>query len=196
MVEGDPMTRAWTIGVAACVLAIGAAGPAAGPQARTVPAGTQFNVLLQTVLNSGTAKAEQRFETAILEDVKAQAAVVLEIGTVVRGFVSSVRPAGKDGASAGQITLSFDELRLGERTLGLRASVVGVLDPRRPDESRRATTASVVGGGSLGLAPLLDVMVNAGGTIVSTSGVDVKLPVGVVLRLRLSQPIDIPAAAR
>ena len=165
-------------------------------QARTVPAGTRFNVLLQTLLDSTKVKQDQRFETAILEDVKAQDQVVLEIGSVIRGFVSSVKPALKDGRAGGQLTLSFDELRLGDRSVRLRASVINVLDPKRPDESRRATTASVVGGGSLGLAPLLDVMVNAGGTIVSTDSSDVKLPVGVVLRIRLEQPLEIPASAR
>jgi hypothetical protein len=168
----------------------GQAPPAAA--ARTIPPGTQFNVLLQSALNSSLAKAEQRFDTASIEDVKAQGQVVLEIGSVVRGFVSSVKPAGKEG-QPGQMTLSFDELRLGDRSLRLRASVVNVLDPKRPDEARRASTASVVGG-DLGMAQLLDVMVNGGGSIVATGGADVKLPVGVVLRLRLEQPLEIPPA--
>ena len=158
-------------------------------QARIIPAGTQFNVLLQTKLDSAVAKAEQRFNTASIEDVKAQGQVVLEVGSVVRGFVSSVRPGGKDG-QAGQMTLSFDELHLGDRTIRLRASVVNVLDPKRPDEARRASTASVVGG-DFGLAPLLDVMVNGGGSIVGTGGTEVKLPVGVVLRIRLDLPLEI-----
>lgn len=188
-----------TVMVAAAIVGSIAAGAASSAQApvRTVPAGTQLNVLLQTPLNSSTAKVEQRFETGSLEDVKVQGQVVLEIGSVLRGFVSSVRPAGKDGGQSGQVTLSFDELRLGERVIRLRASVVNVLDPKRPDEMRRASTASVVGAdGSFGLSPLLDVMVNAGGTIVSTGGTDVKLPIGVVLRIRLDQPLEIPAASR
>ncbi len=182
--------------MAAALVVVGAivawASPAPPAQARTIPAGTQFNVLLQTALNSSLAKAEQRFDTASIEGVKAQGQVVLEIGSVVRGFVSSVKPAGKEG-QPGQMTLSFDELWLGDRSLRLRASVVNVLDPKRPDEARRASTASVVGG-DLGMAPLLDVMVNSGGSIVSTGGIDVKLPVGVVLRLRLDQPLEIPPA--
>jgi hypothetical protein len=182
--------------VLAAVVASASAVPAARGQARTVPGGTQFNVLLQTLLNSATSKAEQRFETASIEEIKAQGQVVIGIGAIVRGFVGSVRPSLKEGQS-GQITLSFDELRLGDRSLRLRASVVNVLDPKRPDETRRTSTASVVGGdGSFGLAPLLDVMVNGSGSIASTGGVDVKLPVGVVLRLRLDQPLEIPASSR
>jgi hypothetical protein len=175
---------------------VASAAPGARSQARTVPAGVQFNVLLQTAINSGAAKAEQRFEAASIETIKAQGQVVIEIGAVARGFVSSVKPSGKDG-QPGQLTLSFDELRLGDRTVRLRASVVNVLDPKRPEEMRQASTASVVGGeGSFGLAPLLDVMVNGSGSIVSTGGIDVKLPIGVVLRLRLDQPLEIPAVFR
>ena len=185
--------------VAAAVIlgaVVASAATVAGLQARTVPAGTQFNVLLQTALNSSTAKAEQRFDTGTLEDVKVQGQVVLEMGAVVRGFVSSVKPSAKNGAP-GLLTLSFDELRLGDRVLRFRASVVNVLDPKRPDETRRTSTASVVGGGaSFGLVPLLDVMVNGGGTIVATGGTDVKLPVGIVLRIRLDQPLEIPATTR
>lgn len=188
-----------TMMVAAAVLgsiAVGAASSAQAP-VRTVPTGTQLNVLLQTLLNSSVVKTEQRFDAASIEDVKVQGQVVLEVGSVMRGFVSSVRPAGKDGSQGGQLTLSFDELRLGERAIRLRASVVNVLDPKRPDETRRASTASVVGAdGSFGLSPLLDVMVNAGGTIVSTGGTDVKLPIGVVLRIRLDAPLEIPATSR
>jgi hypothetical protein len=169
---------------------------ASAPQQRTVPAGTQFNVLLQTALDSGQTKAGQRFETAAIEEVKAQGQAAFGIGAVVRGFVSSVRPSGRDG-QPGQLTLSFDELRLGDQPIRLRASVVSVLDPKRPDETRRASTASVVGaGGSFGLVPLLDVMVNGSGSIVATSGTDVKLPVGIVLRLRLDQPVEISAPSR
>jgi hypothetical protein len=174
--------------------AVAAGAAAAGPQVRTVPAGVQFNVLLQTAIDSGAAKAEQRFETASIETIKAQDQVVIGIGAVIRGFVSSVRPSGKEG-QPGQLALSFDELRLGDRTVRLRASVVNVLDPKRPDEMRRTSTASVVGG-DLGMAPLLDVMVNGSGSIVSTGGIDVKLPVGVVLRIRLDQPLEIPASFR
>jgi len=193
------MAAKWTISRAwvAVALALGGLGASAAPMpqspARTIPAGTQFNVLLQTLLNSSTAKQDQRFETAILEEVKVQGQVVLEVGAQVRGFVSSARPAAKNGSTSGQLTLSFDELRLSDKPIRLRASVVNVLDPRRPDETRRASTASVVGGGNFGLAPMVDLRVNAGGTIVSTSGSEVKLPVGIVLRIQLHVPLEIPA---
>jgi hypothetical protein len=163
----------------------------ARPQVQTVPAGTQLNVLLQTSLNSGTAKAEQRFEAASIEDWRAQGQVVLAAGVVMRGFVSSVRPAGK--SDGGQLTLSFDEVRIGDRALRLRASVVSVLDPKLSADARRLVTGSVVGASaSFGMVPLSDVTVNPGGTIVAVSGSDVKLPVGVVLRIRLDQPLEVP----
>jgi hypothetical protein len=181
--------------LAGCVAVI--AGQTPAPPVRAVPAGALYNVLLQKKLDSATAKANDRFEAGSLEEWKAQGDVVVEIGAVLRGFVSSVRSAstavGKDAPSGvGLLTLSFDELVLGDKTMKLRASVVNVLDPRRADETRRASTANVVGG-EFGLAPLADVMVNRGGSISAMAGGgDVKLPLGVVLRIRIDQALEFP----
>lgn len=190
--------------VAGCVAVLAGQTPTPTPartsqSARTIPVGTLFNVLLQKPLNSATSKIDERFDAGNLEEWKVQGDVVVDIGAVLRGFVSSVRaaskPVSKEAPSGlGQITLAFDELALGDKTMRLRASVVNVLDPRRADETRRASTANVVGGdGSFGLAPLTDVMVNRGGSITATGGGDVKLPVGVVLRIRLDEPLEFPA---
>ena len=95
------------------------------------------------------------------------------------------------------MTLSFDELLVGERTIKLRASVNSVLDPRRqPDDTRRSSTANVVGGsGQLGLPTYTDVVVT-GGTILPVGLGDVKLPVGIVLRIRLDQVLEFPTSNR
>lgn len=170
--------------------------PAAGqpaPQPRTIPAGTSFNVLLQSALTSATAKADQRFDTATIEAVPAAGAAAIEAGAVVRGFVSSVRPSTRE-SQTGQLTLSFDELRLGGRAIRLRASVVAVLDPKPADASRRASAGVAVGGdGRFGLPAFADVMLTGGGSIVAAGGGDVTLPVGIVLRLRLDQALELTA---
>ncbi len=171
------------------------------PMAQTgtlAAAGTKLDLLLQTPLDSSTAKAGDRFEATALESREPGFLNYPQGGAViaVRGFVSSVKPAGK-ASGRGQLTLSFDELRITgtpDQVYRLRASVVSVLDPKLPAESRRLATGGVVGGrASFGMAALPDVMVNAAGTIVAIDGSDVKLPVGVVLRVRLDQPIGVPA---
>src|SRR5262249_9529004 len=65
------------------------AQPVLEPIAVVVPVGTEMDVRLQTPLNSGTAKVEQRFEATSILDVKVGNTLAIPAGTVVRGFVSS-----------------------------------------------------------------------------------------------------------
>lgn len=160
-----------------------------------VPVGTEIDVRLQTALNSGTAKVEQRFEATSLVDLKLGGDVVIPAGTVVRGFVGSVRPAGRV-ERRGSLTVSFDEILLREGPARLRASVTQALDGKMGDDMSRIGTGAVVGailggllGGGKGL--LVGVLVGGGGTIAATDGTDVDLPVGTILRVRIDSPLEI-----
>jgi hypothetical protein len=162
----------------------------------TVPVATQFDVRLQTHLNSETARVEQRFEATTLLDFTSSGRVVIPAGTLVRGFVSSVRPAGRVDRR-GSMTLSFDEMRIGEQTLRLRASVVQALDGKVSEDAARIGVGAIAGaiiGGVLGggKGALIGVMVGGGGTIAATEGTDVDIPLGTILRIRLDQPVDVP----
>ena len=172
-------------------------GPAGDVKERiwSVPVGTELDVRLQTPLNSGTAKVEQRFEATTVVDITTGADVVIPAGSVARGFVSSVRVAGRIDRR-GSLTLSFDEMRMGERSFRLRASVTQALDGKMGQDVTRVGTVAAVGGiigGILGGAKgaLVGVLVGGGGTIAATEGADVDLPVGTILRIRLDQPLQI-----
>jgi hypothetical protein len=175
-----------------------AAQPAVGePDGRiwTVPVGVELDVRLQTPLNSGTAKVEQRFEATTILDYVRGNDVVIPAGSTVRGFVSSVRQAGKLDRK-GSLTLSFDELRIANKSFRLRASVTQALDGKVGQDATRIGAGAVVGGiigGILGggKGALVGVLVGGGGTIAATDGSDVDLPVGTILRIRLDQPVDI-----
>ena len=162
----------------------------------TIPVGTQFEVRMQQPLDSGTAKVEERFEATSLADVVVQGEVVaVPAGSLVRGFVSSVKPAGKLSRQ-GSLTLSFDELRIGERSSRLRASVVQALDPKMTEDVSKIGVGAAAGGVLGGLiggvkGALLGVLIGGGGTIAATEGSDVKLPMGTVLRIRVDQPLDV-----
>jgi hypothetical protein len=184
-------------------LRVRARGPAPSPSASTssnadiavVPVGTQLDVRLQGPLNSGTATVEQRFEATTLVDYTQNPRVVIPAGSLVRGFVSSVRPAGRLDRR-GSLTLSFDELRIGSRTYRLRASVTEALDGKMSEDISRVGAASVVGaivGGIIGgtRGALIGILVGGGGTIAATEGSDVDLPAGTILRIRIDQPIEI-----
>lgn len=167
------------------------------PTARvyTVPVGTQMDVRLQTPLNSGTATVEKRFEATTVLDLTQDSRVVVPAGSVVRGFVSSVNAAGKINRK-GSLTLSFDEIRIGNRSTKLRASVVQALDGKMAQDVTRIGAGAAVGaiiGGLLGggKGALVGVLVGGGGTMAATEGADVDLPVGTILRIRLDEPLEI-----
>ena len=160
-----------------------------------VPVGTEMDVRLQTALNSGTAKVEQRFEATTLVDLKLGGEVRIPAGTIVRGFVGSVRAAGRVERK-GSLTLAFDEILLPRGPSRLRASVTQALDGKSSEDISRIGTGAAVGailggiiGGAKGL--LLGVLVGGGGTIAATDGSDVNLPLGTVLRIRIDAPLEI-----
>ncbi|HSG00638.1 MAG TPA: hypothetical protein VLA20_05885 [Vicinamibacterales bacterium] len=161
----------------------------------TVPVGTEIDVRLQTPLNSGTAKVEDRFETTTILDFTMGRDVVIPAGSTMRGFVSSVRSAGRVDRR-GSLTLSFDELRIDNTTLRLRASVQQALDGKVGEDAARIGAGAAVGaiiGGLLGGAKgaLAGVLIGGGGTIAATEGSDVNLPLGTILRIRIDQPIEV-----
>jgi hypothetical protein len=165
------------------------------PIAVVVPVGTEIDMRLQSPLNSGTAKVEQRFEGTTLVDVSLSGNVLIPAGSIVRGFVSSVHPASRTERK-GSLTLSFDELRIDERSYRLRASVVKALDAKMANDVTTIGAGAVVGGivgGILGggKGAVLGVLVGGGGTMAATDGTEVDLPLGTVLRIRVDQPVEI-----
>jgi hypothetical protein len=168
------------------------------PKPGVVPVGAQFDVRLQTALNSGTSPVEKRFEATTILDFSQNGTLLIPAGSTVRGFVSSVRPAGKIDRR-GSITLSFDEIRVGARSERLRASVTQVMDGKLTDDTKRIGAGAVVGailGGIIGggKGALLGVLVGGGGTMAATEGADVDLPIGTILRISLDQPLELAGA--
>ena len=161
----------------------------------SIAVGTEFDVRLQTPLNSGTSKVEQRFEATTILDYRVREDVVVPAGSLLRGFVSSVKPAGKIDRQ-GSLTLSFDEAVINQAHMRVRASVLQALDGKTAQDNTRigvgaavgAILGAVIGGGK---GALVGVLVGGGGTMASTEGADVDLPVGTILRIRLDQPLDV-----
>jgi hypothetical protein len=169
--------------------------PKMGGEVWTVPVGTEMDVRLQTALSSATSKVEQRFEATTIVDLKLGGEVRIPAGTIVRGFVGSVRAAGRVERK-GSLTLAFDEILLPRGASRLRASVIQALDGKSSEDISRIGTGAAVGaiiggliGGGKGL--LLGVLVGGGGTIAATDGSDVNLPIGTVLRIRIDAPLEI-----
>ena len=161
-----------------------------------IPAGQQLDVRLQTTLSSETAKPEQRFEATTLVDLTQNGQVLVPAGSVVRGVVSSVSPAGRLDRS-GSMTLSFDQLTVRGREIPIRGMAAQVFESGgiREEVGTAGAGAGVGGiiGGILGgvEGALLGAVIGAGGAIAATDGKDIELPAGSVIRIRLDSPVNV-----
>lgn len=167
---------------------------ASSTNAWEVPVGTEVDVRLQTHLNSGTAKVEDRFEATTLVDVVRNERVLITAGSVMRGTVTSVTPAGRLQRK-GSLTLSFDRITINSRTYSMRGTVTQALESEgiRGETDKIATGAGVgaIIGGILGgvRGALTGILIGAGGVVAATEGEDVDLPPGTVLRVRFDSPL-------
>jgi hypothetical protein len=162
----------------------------------TIPAGQELDVRLQSTLSSETATVEQRFETTTAVDLMQNGQVLVPAGSVVRGVVSGVDPAGRLDRS-GRLTLSFDQMVVNGREIPMRATATQVFESGgiREEAGTAGVGAGVGGiiGGVLGglKGAVLGAVIGAGGAIAATDGKDITLPAGSIIRLRLDTPVEV-----
>jgi hypothetical protein len=159
-----------------------------------IPVGTEFDVRLQSRLNSGTAQVEQRFDATTIVPYERGGRLLVPAGSVMRGVVNSVTPASRGISRKGELTLLFDRFSIEGRTYSIRATVTQALQGEA-DTGRVAAGASVgaIIGGILGgvRGALTGILIGGGGTVAATEGNDVDLAPGTVLRVRLDAPLDV-----
>jgi hypothetical protein len=161
-----------------------------------IPVGQQIDVRLQQPLSSATATVEERFETTTVVDLMQGDNVLVPAGSVVRGMVSSVQPAGKIDRS-GRLTLTFDQMRINGRSYSVRAMPTQAFESRGVlDEGRTVGVGGALGaivGGIIGglEGALIGAAVGAGGVIAATEGADVTLPAGTIVRIRMDRPVEV-----
>lgn len=162
--------------------------------ATEIPVGTEFDVRLQTRLNSGTARVEDRFDATTILAYERNGRTLVPAGSVMRGVVNSVTPASRGLNRKGEMTLVFDRFSIDGRTYSIRATVMQALQGEG-DTGRVAAGAGVgaIIGGILGgvRGALAGVLIGGGGTVAATEGNDVDLAPGTVLRVRLDAPLDV-----
>jgi hypothetical protein len=161
-----------------------------------IPAGQQLDVRLQSTLSSETAKPEQRFEATTVVDTTQNGQVLVPAGSVMRGVVSSVSPAGRLDRS-GSMTLSFDQITVRGREYPIRGMAAQVYESGgiREEVGTAGAGAGVGGiiGGILGgvQGAVLGAVIGAGGAIAATDGKDIELPAGSIVRIRLDSPVTV-----
>jgi hypothetical protein len=159
-----------------------------------LPAGQELDVRLQSTLSSENATAEQRFEATTAVDLMQDGRVLVPAGSVVRGVVSNVKPAGRIERS-GSLTLSFDRITVNGREHPMRGMATQVFESGgiREEVGTAGAGAGVGGivGGILGgvKGAILGAVIGAGGAIAATDGKDVELPAGSIIRIRLDQDV-------
>jgi hypothetical protein len=194
----DPGTAVYTPPASTAGVAQAPSGPTeVNASARgVIPAGQELDVRLQSTLSSETATAEQRFEATTAADVTQNGAVLIPAGSVVRGVVSSVRPAGRVDR-VGSLTLSFDQITVRGRSLPMRGMATQVFESGGIREEVGTAGAGAGVGGVLGgliggvKGAVLGAVIGAGGAIAATDGKDVSLPAGSVIRIRLDSPVTV-----
>jgi hypothetical protein len=161
-----------------------------------IPAGQELDVRLGTTLSSKTAKVEQRFEATTVADVTQNGTALIPAGSMVRGVVSGVDPAGRLDR-AGSLTLSFDEMTVRGRTYPTRAMATNVFESGGIREEKGtagigAGAGAILGGVLGGLkGAILGAVIGAGGAIAATEGKDIELPAGSIIRIRLDSPVTV-----
>jgi len=174
----------------------GAATRAAATRDVEVPSGTEMDVRLQTALDSGTVKVEDRFEATTLQDVVVQGRTVIPAGAVLRGVVSSVDPATRTNRTA-KMTVSFDQVTVDGRAYPIHGTVTQAIEGEGIKGETGKIAAGGIGGAVLGgilggaKGAVLGAVIGGGGITAATPGNQVNLPQGSVLRVRLDSPVSI-----
>ena len=162
--------------------------------ATEIPVGAEFDVRLQSRLNSGTARVEDRFDATTILPYERNGRVLVPAGSVMRGVVNAVTPASRGVNRKGELTLVFDRFSIDGRTYSIRATVMQALQGEG-DTGKVAAGAGVgaIIGGLLGgvRGALTGILIGGGGTVAATEGNDVDLAPGTVLRVRLDAPLDV-----
>jgi hypothetical protein len=162
--------------------------------ATEIPVGTEFDVRLQSRLNSGTARVEDRFDATTIVPYERNGRMLVPAGSVMRGVVNSVTPASRGVSRKGELTLIFDRFSIDGRTYSIRATVMQALQGEG-DTGKVAAGAGVgaIIGGILGgmRGALTGILIGGGGTVAATEGNEVDLAPGTLLRVRLDAPLDV-----
>jgi hypothetical protein len=161
-----------------------------------IPSGSEVDVRLQTPLDSGTAKVEDRVEATTMVDLYQGNDLLVPAGSVIEGYISSVDSASRTDRK-GELTIMFTRLKVNNRTYDIRAYPTQALESEGlKGEAERIGAGAGIGaiiGGILGgvKGAITGILIGGGGVIAATEGKDVELPAGTVLRVRFDSAVPL-----
>jgi hypothetical protein len=161
-----------------------------------IPAGTEFDVRLQSALSSATAHVEDRFDATTLVDLRDGDRLMVPSGSVMHGIVNSVTKTTRIERK-GKLGVAFERITIGTRSYPIHASVQQAIESEgiRGEVGKigaGAGVGAVIGailGGAKGAA--IGILVGGGGVTAATEGKDVELQAGTILRVRLDAALSL-----
>lgn len=171
-------------------------GRAENRDAREIPVGTEVDVRLQTPLNSKDAQVEDRVEATTMVNLYRGDTLIVPAGSLLSGYLTAVERATRTDRK-GSLTLRFNRLAIGGKTVQVRASVTQALESEGiKGEAGRIGAGAGVGaiiGGILGgfKGAVTGILVGGGGTVLATEGKDLELGAGSVLRVRFDSAVPL-----
>jgi hypothetical protein len=190
--------------VAACgrtAVTAGAGGWSAAPPAtpiyddtrRTIHAGEELDIRLQTALSSESATADQGFQAITAYDLRNGARVVVPAGSAVTGIIRSVQLVRFD--DVGALTLGFIGLVANGNSVAIDGVVTEVFESSTGnDEGHSAAVPPPLSGGvRSGLTEdlLMRVRASDGAIVAVRQGMPARLPAGAIVRIRLTRDVTI-----
>ena len=161
---------------------------------RTIPAGSELDVRLQTPLSSKTAVVEDRVEATTVVDLYQGDDLMVPAGSLLVGNVTAVDKASRTDRK-GSVTVEFTRLTVDGRTTNVRATVTDAIE----SEGLKGEVGKIGAGAGVGAiiggiiggvkGAITGILIGAGGVLVATEGKDVDLPAGSLLRVRFDDAV-------
>jgi len=172
--------------------------PAAKFREYVVPAGTPISVRLMTALSSETSRVEQAVSAELNDPLVVDGVEVAPAGSVVSGNVTRAEPAGKVKGLA-SLAVRFDSIRAGGESLPVAMNYSRTAEPTKASDAKKigipAAGGAIIGGilGGKKGAVIGGVVGGGAGTavVLSTSGKEVVLAAGSIIKLTLDRDLEI-----
>ena len=120
-----------------------------GGAAVTVPAGALLRMRINQTLTSASAKAGDRFDGIVVNDVVADGAVAVPRGAAVQGTVVDAKKSGAL-SGRGELTLQLTQVTLGGKSYAIVSDVWGRATGDKAAQSVNSTAAGGVMGALIG----------------------------------------------
>ncbi len=110
--------------------------------AQEIPAGTVLPVMLRTTVDARKARAGQKIEARVMQDVPLSSQTRIRAGAKLVGHVVAVtRPGAGSGSQGSRIAISFDRLMIGDTEVPVTTSLRSLASMMEVFEAQLPTNA-------------------------------------------------------